>query len=179
MHIYLLTCRAQLLFTDTDSLVYSISTEDLYADMALKIDTYYDTSDYPVGHHLRSMKNAKTVGFFKDELNGTPIVEFVGLRAKMYSFLLPDGSSKRTAKGIKESFKRKHIVHADYRECLLDEKMTRAQFVTIRSFDHSLVTIQTDKIALSPFDDKRFLLDSRAKLWLMGTTKLKMVRQSK
>ena len=94
--------RARLLLTDTDSLVYDVTTPDLYADMLPQIDKYYDTSDYPVEHPLHSKKNAKVVGLFKDELNGVPFVEFVGLRAKMYSFLLPDGSSKQTAKGIKK-----------------------------------------------------------------------------
>ena len=138
--------RARLLFTDTDSLVYDIRTPDLYSDMRLKIDEFYDTSDYPVEHPLHSKKNAKTVGLFKDELNGVPIVEFVGLRAKMYSFLLPDGSSKQTAKGIKKAHMKKHVVHEQYRNCLFDETRTSARFWTIRSFGHQLTTYETNKV---------------------------------
>jgi hypothetical protein len=38
--------KAQLLFTDTDSLCYHIRTEDLYDDMADHLD-YFDTSNFP------------------------------------------------------------------------------------------------------------------------------------
>ena len=41
--------RAKLLFTDTDSLAYSIETSNVYADMQLDIDLY-DTSDYLRDH---------------------------------------------------------------------------------------------------------------------------------
>ena len=41
--------RAALLMTDTDSLVYSIETDDLYDDTCHHLDLY-DTSEYPSGH---------------------------------------------------------------------------------------------------------------------------------
>ena len=119
-------------------------------------------------HPLHSKKNAKTVGFFKDELNGVPIMEFIGLRAKMYSFLLPDNHSKQTAKGIKQSFTKKHISHVLYRDCLMDKKTTSARFWTIRSFKHQLTTYETNKTALSPFDDKRYLLGKDGRTFAYG-----------
>lgn len=39
--------KAKLLFTDTDSLMYEILTEDFYADIACDVDRWFDTSDYP------------------------------------------------------------------------------------------------------------------------------------
>jgi hypothetical protein len=160
--------KARLLFTDTDSLVYDITTPDLYADILATGDRYYDTSDYPIDHALHSKKNAKTVGYFKDELNGTAIHEFVGLRAKMYSFKLPHEKSKSTAKGIKKSFLSKHIVHENYKKCLQTEETTSASFQSIRSFNHELVTYQNNKSALSPFDDKRYLLGVDGKALAYG-----------
>ena len=38
--------RAELLYTDMDSLVLEVQTEDVYADMARNADQYY-TSNYP------------------------------------------------------------------------------------------------------------------------------------
>lgn len=46
-----------------------------------------DTSDFPRGHFLQDDKNKKLLGFFKDECNGRAISEFIGLRAKLYSFI--------------------------------------------------------------------------------------------
>ena len=125
--------------------------------MRLNLDLY-DTSDYPTDHPLHSNKNKKVVGKFKDELNGVAALEFVGLRAKMYSLLLPDNKCKNTAKGIPKSFAKKHITHEQYRQCLQQESTTSATFHTIRSFVHQLKTIQFTKKSLSPYDEKRYLL---------------------
>ena len=151
--------KAKLLFTDTDSLAYDIETPNVYADMQIN-SHFYDTSDYPSDHPRYSKKNAKVLGKFKDELNGIAALEFVGLRAKMYSLLLPNNKSQNTAKGIPKPFVRKHITHEHYRDCLEKEITTTATFQTIRSFVHELKTIQITKKALSAYDDKRYLLGS-------------------
>jgi hypothetical protein len=88
-----------LLYTDTDSLLLQIQTDDVYKDIAQHIDLY-DTSNYPEDHYLHSTTNKKTIGKMKDECAGKPIIEFVGLRPKMYSILTSD-DNKRKAKGIK------------------------------------------------------------------------------
>ena len=149
--------KAKLLFTDTDSLAYSIETPNIYADMQLDIDLY-DTSDSPCDYALFSKRNAKVDGKFKDELNGVAALEFIGLRPKMHSLLLIDKKSKNTAKGVPKSFVKKHITHDLYRQCLHHEMTTTATFHTIRSSVHQLKTLQLSKKALSPYDDKRYLL---------------------
>ncbi|KAL9966939.1 hypothetical protein ACROYT_G025085, partial [Oculina patagonica] len=78
--------RCELLYTDTDSLLLEIETEDVYADMAENIDKY-DTSDYPKDHSLFSTKNKKVLGKMKDECAGKQISECVCLRPKMYSIM--------------------------------------------------------------------------------------------
>src|SRR6218665_3174885 len=142
--------RAKLLFTDTDSLCYQIFTNDLYKDMAENLDCY-DPSDYPKDHPLHDKKNAKVIGKFKDETNGVPALEFVGLRSKMYSLLLPNDKEKKTAEGVKRSFMSKYIRHNEYANCLFDEETTNATFRNIRSIKHQLHTTEISKIALSPY----------------------------
>jgi hypothetical protein len=151
--------RAKLLFTDTDSLCYHIATDDVYSDMQ-KHSSEYDTSDYPADHFLYSRNNAKVIGKFKDETNAIPPLEFVGLRSKMYSLLLPGNKEKKTAKGIKKSYVSKRIRHDDYRNCVFKELPTTSNFFAIRSTNHELHTLEITKAALSPFDDKRFLVNS-------------------
>jgi len=71
--------KCELIYTDTDSLLLEIQTEDIYKDMAEDIDLY-DTSNYPKDHPLYSDKNIKVLGKMKDGCAGKPIAECVCLR---------------------------------------------------------------------------------------------------
>ncbi|MEW8491110.1 MAG: DNA polymerase, partial [Candidatus Thiodiazotropha endolucinida] len=86
----------QLLYTDTDSLLLEIQTEDVYKDMAQN-QTLYDTSDYPQDHPLYSSANKKVLGKLKDDCAGRAIAEYVGLRPKMYSILEAGGKNTKKA----------------------------------------------------------------------------------
>ena len=131
--------KAKLLFTDTDSLTYHITAEDLYQDM--KQDQHlYDTSNYPKEHFLYSTINKKIIGKFKDETGGLPIVEWIGLRAKMYSIKLEDGKEKKTGKGIKKSVLKKEVRHQDFKDCLMEK----------REFQHSMVNFRSHQINYTP-----------------------------
>ncbi|MEW8545740.1 MAG: hypothetical protein AB2693_19640 [Candidatus Thiodiazotropha sp.] len=66
--------HCQLLYTDTDSLLLEIKTEDVYNDMTEHANLY-DTSNYPKDHPLYSMGNSKVIGRMKDECAGCPIAE--------------------------------------------------------------------------------------------------------
>ena len=96
----------------------------------------------------------------KDETASVPIQEFVGLRSKMYS-LRVGGMEKKTAKGIKKSVVRKNLSHAAYRDVLLKEEVTRATMNLIRSYKHQLFSVTSNKLALSSFDDKRYVLEDK------------------
>ena len=80
--------KAKLLFTDTDSLTYEIKTKDFYNDIYPDIEERFDTSDHPTNHPsgIKTGLNSKFLGMFKDEACGNQIIEFVGLRAKLYSY---------------------------------------------------------------------------------------------
>ena len=94
--------RAKLLFTDTDSLTYEIEMEDVYKDI-WKRKELFDNSDYPKGSPHEFQENKKVIGKFKDEACGKIISEFVGLRSKMYSYIMEDGKGGMTPKGIKKN----------------------------------------------------------------------------
>ena len=86
--------KAKLLFTDTDSLAYEIKTKDFYKDIDPDIQKRFNTSDYPTNppSGIKTALNSKVLGMFKDEADGKQIVKFVGLRAKLYSYKMLDGS---------------------------------------------------------------------------------------
>ena len=150
--------NATLLFTDTDSLTYHIKTEDIYCDMKAHMNLF-DTSNYPNTHHLYSNVNMKVPGKMTDETAGAVIKEFVGLRAKMYSILEANGKCKKVGKGVLRYVLEKVVKHDDYKKSIFQKVIQSASMSSIRSFNHNLYTINQRKITLSPFDDKRYVLD--------------------
>jgi len=148
-------CR--LCFTDTDSFLYYIQTENLYQDLE-KIQDELDTSDYPPSHPLYSTKNKKVLGKWKDEMNSETMIEFVGLKAKMYSFLTEKGDEKKVGKGIKKN-KLNELRFSHYKNVLESHEKIYVNQTLIRSQNHSVKTITQRKLALSSFDDKRYIVD--------------------
>ncbi|XP_011858981.1 PREDICTED: uncharacterized protein LOC105556491 [Vollenhovia emeryi] len=94
----------------------------------------------------------------KDENNGAIMTEFVGLRAKMYVLRVDGKKDTKKAKGVKSNVVARSITFDDYTRCLNDEiEMTRQQ-TCIRSKLHEVYTVAETKIALSPYDDKRYVV---------------------
>ena len=93
--------NAKLIFSHTDSLAYEIRTKDFYKDINPDIEKRFDTSDYPTNNPsgIKTGLNSKVLGMFKDEAGGKQIVEFLGLRAKLYSYKLLDGSEDKNVRG--------------------------------------------------------------------------------
>ena len=152
--------QAKLLFTDTDSFLYEIQTEDFYKDISGDVKDRFDTSDYPENHPsgIPTGINKKVLGMFKDEAAGKVIKEFVGLRAKLYSYKMDEGKENKRCKGIKKAVVEKSITHEDYKTCLETGKEQLRRQNIIRSYEHVLYTEEVNKIALSAADDKRYLL---------------------
>jgi hypothetical protein len=138
----------------------------------------FDRSDYNMTEYRsRDDSNKKVVNKFKDETNGVPIVEFTGLRSKMYSILLDDGKEKKTGKGIKKCILKKNIAHDDYKNTLFSSKIEdqrrTVSFNNLRSRDHNIFMLRITKTGLSCFDDKRFLFDDGISSYAYGHYRIK------
>ena len=109
--------KAELLFTDTDSLMYELETEDFYKDILKDIKRKFDTSDYPEKHEsgIKTGVNKKVIGKFKDEAAGKQIIHFTGLRAKLYCYKI-DGKEQKKCKGVKKYVVKKGISFEDYQK---------------------------------------------------------------
>ena len=88
--------RANLLFTDMDSLTYEIKAKDIYKDF-WNDKEMFDNSDYQENSPYYCNANKKVIGKFKGEACGVPIVEFIGLKSKMYSYIKSDKKGGKTA----------------------------------------------------------------------------------
>ena len=166
--------KAKLLFTDTDSLMYEIETEYFYKDISGDVKNRFDTSDYPDNHPsgIPTGINKKVLGMFKDEAMGKSIKEFVGLRAKLYSYKMDKGEESKKCKGIKKRVVEKTITHEDYKNCLLTGKEQLRKMNIIRSYEHEVYTEEVNKVALSAEDDKRYITDDGIHTLAWGHYKL-------
>ena len=147
----------ELLYMDTDSFVLKIKTDDLNRDL-YKLRESFDFSNYPKDHPLFDSTKKKIPGYFKDELGGEEMIEFIALRSKMYAFRTKDSEEKKL-KGISKHVIKKHITFEDYKKCLFDEKNYQHKMRSLRSERHEMFVEEVNKISLSPFDDKRFIED--------------------
>ena len=73
----------------------------MYKDITPDIEKRLDTSDYSTNHPSGIKKTgliSKVLVMFKNEAGGKQIIEFVGLRAKLYKML--DAFEDKKCKGV-------------------------------------------------------------------------------
>ena len=169
--------RAKLLFTDTDSLCYHNQTDDVYQDLYNHKDMF-DNSDYSKSSKFYFDENKKVIGKFKDEAAGNPIADFLGLKSKMYSYEveLPSGEIKnnKKAKGVKKNVIKRDLDHSDYLSVLQNKTIQNHKMKTIRSDHHVVSSYEINKISLSCYDDKRYILDDGITSYAYGNYKTKL-----
>ena len=149
--------RIQLCYMDTDSLAYSIKTEDFYVNIVDDVPKRFDTSGYVPDRPLPIRLNKKVIGLMKNELGGAIMTEFVTLRPKLYSYKVLDGPENEKCKGIKKCVIKKTLTFEDYKACLFNSDMTYRSQLMFRSIKHDIFTIEVNKVTLNRDDDKRVL----------------------
>ena len=178
--------KARLCYIDTDSFIILIKTEDFYKDIADDVEKWFDTSNYdkngkrplPIGI------NKNVLGKFKDELGGKIMTEFVGLRAKTYSYLI-DGYNdedyeknktiSKKAKGTKKCVIKRELMFDNYKESLLDNKVILKSHQRFRSDHHEVYTEEINKIPLSSNEDKRLQTVDRITRYPYGMNESEML----
>ena len=113
-----------MLFTDTDSLVYEIKSEDVYEEF-FKHKDLFDFSNHPKDSKFFDPANKKVIGKMKDEFGGVVVDEFVRLKSKMHSMKKIDGKESNTAKGVNTA--------TEFNEFLYGKKMIRHNMKRIQS----------------------------------------------
>lgn len=150
--------KCEMIYTDTDSFVYDIKTDDLYSEM-FEMKEYFDLSDVKIDK-FKSNENKKVIGKFKDESEMIPITEFVALKPKLYSFLVHGEDKKHLkAKGITRGAQ-KDMKHEMFTECARSCKDVDIKQVRIQMFKRQVYTLETSKKGLSNYDDKMYRLNN-------------------
>ena len=178
LHMRKLFPKMRLLFTDTDSVMVQIFElqDPLHAmaeanlngaalfDVAGKSkDPERDLSALSAATRAKAIEVMGQLGKLGDETFPARILEYVGLRSKMYSILTvqPDGArkEKRKIKGVPKKAVT-NVRHLEYREVLEEGSERRAAFAQLRSRAHEIAVETVEKKSLSPFNDKVYGLDA-------------------
>ena len=168
--------KARACYTDTDSLVIYVETEDSYKDIAGDVEKWFDTSDYDKNNErpLTIRKNKKVTGRFKDELGGKIMTEFIALRAKAYAYITEDGCVHKKAKGTKKWIIKRDIIFEHYKDCLFNSKTIIKSQQSFRSDHHNVHTEEVNKIALCSNDHKILQTYDRFTTFSYGTNAFKV-----
>ena len=173
--------KIQLIYTDTDSFVIEVETDDIYKDM-YEDGHLYDFSDYPKDHPNFNLNNKKVYVIFKDDLNGKIIPEFTADKPKMYSYEYIDNYldmlkncehneyksikskihsneyidnctilNKNKLKGIKISV---DLKHNEYKRSLHKEELIYKNFYNLQLNKQKIYLDENNKMSLNPFDSK-------------------------
>ena len=183
--------NARLCYTDTDSFVIDVKTEDFYKDIADDIDKWFDTSkhDKDDNRPLPIGKNKNVVGKFKDKLDGKIIIEFLALRAKAYTFLTDcyddddddddDDYDKnkiinKKAEVTNKCVIKRELTFKNYKDSLLNNEIVIKSQHRFRSDHHNVYTEDVNKIMLSSNDDRRIQTFDRITKYPYGTNAFKV-----
>ena len=146
----------KLVYTDTDSYVIKVETDDLYEDFK-EMNDYMDFSDYPPEHPNYDKTNKKVLGKFKDEMNGKIITHFMGLKPKAYCYkVYGDDKEHKKSKGVVKHKVSNQLSYKTYDATLNRNCKEEVGFNTIRSKSHQIYSINQTNDALSNYDNKRY-----------------------
>ena len=166
-------------YTDTDSFIYEIKTEDFYEDIRKDVPTMFDTSAYPENHPAGLPRvNKKVPGLMKDEACGRTITRVVCLGPKQYAYDIDEyddmcekefcdgtcgkkgciGNGGKKCKGVKKPVVKNTLTVEHYENCLQNDTTYCAKFNTLRSRKHDITTECVTKVALTAADNKRIII---------------------
>lgn len=159
------TCK--FLYTDTDSLILEVESDDIYED--LMHPDIVDEFDFDDSKRCHNNNPTSVPGFMKLEpYSDCHVSEFIGLFNKGYAAeiigtdgqLHPKEPYKCTSKGFRMPSNRETF--ETYKRCLFDDVHDEVKQTRLRSHDHGIyVEKQTRLGAYASIGDKRYPLERK------------------
>ena len=114
-----------------------------FINYSTKLKNYYDSSKLVIGK-------------MKDKTSRAAMKGFIGLKQKMYLFLIDDNGEQKKPKRMNRNFVA-IICHNEYKYVLLNNKFLRHLMNIIQSKDHKIGTYKINKNPSYYFDDKIYI----------------------
>ena len=84
----------------------------------------------------------------KDEAAGIPMLEFIGLWSKIYSYIKDNEKGNKTGKGVKKNVIKKDIKNEHYKDTLFEKKQLHHKMKTTKSNLYKLSSYKVNEISL-------------------------------
>ena len=97
------------------------------------------------------------------------MILFVGVRAKIYAYLMNDDSEHKKVKGTKKCIIKRRLMVKNYEDCLFNNKIILNHNKDLKSDCRNVYTEEINKIALSSNDDKRLQTFNKITTYPYGT----------
>ena len=128
-----------------------------------KLKDVMDYSNLPIDDPFYDKSKAKVPGYWKTETPNSTIVKCIAPKSKCYVLRTkrnqrPGGEEiEKKCKGItKARVKRMNI--DSYTQCINSISVIKMEMAHVQVKNHNIQTVIQNKVCLSSFDDKRFLL---------------------
>ena len=145
----------RMVYTDTDSFVFHTKTDDVYQDFK-DIHDEMDFSGYDKNLKCYDATNKKVLGKSKDECEGKIMTGFIGLRPTCYAFKIHGDNEYKRCKGTAKNTVKRQIKYNDYNKVLETNEVIYRSFNSIRSKNHKIYSINTTKVSLNSYENKRY-----------------------
>ena len=103
-----------------------------------------NNSNYPKSSKFFFTENKMVIKKMKDEAAGMVIIEFIGLRSKMYSYEINNTTTKK-CKGISKHTTNKDITIDDYRDTLFSSTEKKHSMKSIKSHNQIIKSCEITK----------------------------------
>ena len=132
----------KLCYADIDSFIIHTITEDFFEDIADDVTKLFDMSNYDENDKrpLPIIYGKQVYGFFKDELGGKIMKEFVALRAKTYAYLTDDDGEEKKSKGTKKCVIKRELMFKNHKDCLSNGEVILKSQQRFKSDRHKVYT---------------------------------------
>ena len=149
--------KAKLCYTDTDSFIINIKTEDFFEDISNDVERWFDISNYDKNNKwpLPISKNKNVPSLLKDELERKIITEVVALRPKTYAYLI-DGYDdddyeknkiiNKKTKDTKKCVIKQKLMFENYKNCLFNNKTVYRSHETFKNYYHDVYTEEVKRL---------------------------------
>ena len=131
--------RVQFVYSDTDSIIIDIETDDIIKEIQGPLAHLLDLSNFPLNHPLYSDRCKGELSKLKIETAPYHMIEFIALKPKTYSYTTTqsdqvcDDTLKRVPKHIRNSLNLE-----TYKECLYSNMRINKDIFTLRFYNKDI-----------------------------------------